>query len=68
MLGDSGERDPSRFQVQKKENVIGRQAAPGEHFDGKEIDSSQDRHVRANEIRPRRLLASFRSRSNPEST
>jgi hypothetical protein len=48
MLGDSGERHPSRVQVQEEQNIVSDQAASGEHFDGEEIDTCDDGHVRAN--------------------
>lgn len=31
VLGDSGERDAARLQLQEEENVVSRQAAAGEH-------------------------------------
>jgi hypothetical protein len=67
-LGNPGDRDPSRFSMQKKENIIGCQAAPREYFNGKRVDFRQDGQVRANELRPGRLLASLWSRSDPKPT
>ena len=41
MLSDSCDRDAAPLQVQKEENVVGCQPAPGEHFDGEEVDTSK---------------------------
>jgi hypothetical protein len=46
-------RDPSQahtpaLQVDEEQYVIGHQAAPAEHFDCEEVDSSQDRQVGSN--------------------
>jgi hypothetical protein len=29
----------------KNKSIVGQQPAPGEHFDGEEVDASKDRHV-----------------------
>jgi len=44
----------------------GRQAAPGEHLDSKEIDACQNSHMRTDEAGPGRLLPALRSGSNTE--
>src|SRR3982751_6047952 len=43
VLSDTGERHAACLQVQEEEYVISCQSAPGEHFDGEEIDPSQNR-------------------------
>src|SRR4051794_18783241 len=67
VLSDTGERHTACLQVQEEEYVISCQSAPGEHFDGEEIDPSQNRHVSANELCPVHLLTALRSRSDTKS-
>jgi len=37
ILGDFGERNAARLQVQKEQDVVGCQPAPGEHFNREEV-------------------------------
>ena len=61
---DSSESDASRLQMQEEENVVGDQAAPGEHFDSEEINTCQHSQVRPNEVCPVHLLPTLRSRAD----
>jgi hypothetical protein len=64
MTGDTGQCDPARLQVQEEQNILGCQAAPGEHLDSEEIDARQHGHMRANEVGPTDLPAPFWGRRN----
>lgn len=62
--GHAGNADFSALQMDEEENVIGCQTFPGEHLDGKEVDSDKHIHVRVDEVLPGGDLAPFRSRCN----
>jgi hypothetical protein len=44
----------------------GDEAAPGQHYHGKELNACQNRHMRTNEVRPAPLFAVFGSRRDTE--
>jgi len=50
--------------MKKEQNVVGRQAAPGEYFDGEEIDTGKDSHVRGDELLPGAIGLPFQSWRN----
>jgi hypothetical protein len=45
--------------MQEEEHVVGGQTSPCQHFHRKEIDPSENGHMRRNELLPRRALAAF---------
>jgi hypothetical protein len=55
-----------RVQVQNEQHVISNEATPGEHFHGEKTDTCLNSHMRSNELRPGRLLTTFRRRRDAE--
>ena len=43
MFGQTGEADAARFELNEEQDVIGGETSPGEHFDGEEVGTCQDR-------------------------
>ena len=58
--GDAGEGNAARLQVEKEEDVIGDETAPGQDLNGEEVCSGKDGHVSGDEVLPIRALATFR--------
>src|ERR1044072_2608376 len=46
--------------MEKEQDLVGGQPLPRQHFDGEEIDSSENCHVSCNEFLPGGVLATFR--------
>ena len=67
MFGQTGETDAARFQMNEEQDVVGGETSPGKHFDGEEVSTCQDGHVRGDEIFPSRILAPLGCRSDPVS-
>jgi hypothetical protein len=67
MSGQTGETDAARFQMNEEQDVVGGEASPGEHFDGEEVGTCQDGHVRGDEILPGGILAPLGCRLDPVS-
>jgi len=57
MLGQPGEGDPARFQVNEEQDVVGGETSPGEHFHREEGCARQNGHVRGDEVLPGGVLA-----------
>ena len=55
MSGQTGETDAARFQMNEEQDVVGGETSPSKHFDGEEVGTRQDGHVRGNEILPGRF-------------
>src|SRR5262249_34639954 len=62
VTGDAGDGNATRLQVEKEENVVCDQAAPGQDLNREEVCADEDRHVRCNEVLPTRTLTPFRCR------
>jgi hypothetical protein len=56
MLGQTGETDAARFQMNEEQDVVGGETSPGEHFDGEEVGTCQAGHVGGDEILPGGIL------------
>ena len=67
MFGQTGEADPTRFQLNEEQDVVGGETSPGEHFDGEEVSTCHHGHVGGDEILPGGILAPLRCRLNPVS-
>jgi hypothetical protein len=65
MFGQTGETDAARFQMNEEQDVVGGETSPGEHFDGEEVGTCQDAHVRGDEILPGGILAPLGCRLDP---
>src|SRR5436190_1584682 len=65
MFGQTGETDTARFQMDEEQDVVGGETSPGQHFDGEEVGTCQDAHVRCDEILPGGILALFGCRLDP---
>ena len=63
--GAAAQVDASAFELDEEEHV---QALQRDRFDGEEVDTSQDGHVSANEVRPAHLLTPLRSWSHTKTT
>jgi hypothetical protein len=50
--------------MKEEQNLVRSQTVPRQHFDSEEIDSSQDRHMRTDEVFPVCVLAALRRRSD----
>jgi hypothetical protein len=50
MPRDTGETHTPSFQVEGEQHVVGGQTSPRERIDGAEINSSQDSHMRSDEL------------------
>jgi len=59
MPRDTGQAQPAALEVNEEQHIIGHQTPPREHFDSEEIDASQNRHMRADELSPACVLAAF---------
>src|ERR1022692_1039039 len=57
MFGQTGETDAAGLQMNEEQDVVGGETSPGEHFDGEELGTCQDGHVRGDEIFPGCILA-----------
>ena len=64
MSRDPGQGNASGLQVEKKQDVVGDEAAPGQDFYGKEIRAGKNCHMRTDEILPSCVLAAFRRRGD----
>jgi len=65
MFGQTGETDAARFQMNEEQDVVGGETSPGKHFDGEEVGTCEDGHVRGNEILPGGILAPLGCRLDP---
>jgi hypothetical protein len=68
MARDTGECDPPGVQMQKEQDVIRHEAAPGQNLDGKEICAGENRQMSGNEIFPCGGLAALRRRCDTLTT
>ena len=59
MSGQAGETDPARFQMNEEQDAVSGETSPGEHFNGEEVGTCQDRHMGSDEILPCGSLASL---------
>ena len=64
MLGQTGEIDAARIQMNEEEDVVGGETSPSEHFHGEEVGACQDGHVGSDEIFPCGVLAALGCRLN----
>ena len=48
--GDAGQRHPSCFQLDDKQNIVRGQTSPGEYLGGEEVRACQNRHVGSDEV------------------
>ena len=65
MSGQAGEGDPTRFQMDEEQDVVGGETSPSKHLNGEEIGTCQDGEVGGDEVAPGGSLAAFRCRRDP---
>src|SRR5947209_2653531 len=59
MSCQAGEGDPTRFQMDEKQDVVSGETSPSKHLNGEEISTRQDGEVGGDEIAPSDSLAAF---------
>jgi hypothetical protein len=68
MLRHAAQHYPSSLELDEEQDVVRRQASPGEHLHGKEVGSREYGHVRPNELFPARIVAALGYRRDPMPT
>ena len=60
----SGQAQPTRFQMNEEQNIVSDKALQGENLDGEKVCADQHIYVCANEVSPAGRLLALRGRRN----